>query len=186
MKARSNFLIGCLIGMLAPAMATAQKDVRSAIYTYTYNQGGSPVSSNVPLNEINPHAYRNFQHIFPAGTSNEYWFASQDGYQVSFDQQGRHHQAFFDRHGTYRFSLQYYPGTEIPRIPGDLIKAEYPDYRIDVVTEITDGEKIFHLVKIISPTSIKTLSVADGKVDVLETLSNGTAEAPLISLRFAH
>jgi hypothetical protein len=184
MKACPKLLIGCLIALLAPALASAQEDYHPA--TYTYNEGGSAISSNVPLNEINAHAYRHFQRLFPAGTSKEYWFASSEGYQVSFLLESHHSLAYFDRHGAYRYSLKYYPGTEIPRHPGDLIKVKYPDYRIDVVTEITDGEKTFYLVKIVNPVSIKTLSVGDGSIDVLEELSNGTAETPLISLRSVH
>src|SRR5258708_24385912 len=156
-----NALIGCLLCILAPALASAQDDYHPAVYTN--NEGGSAISSNVPLNEISTHAFRHFQRLFPSGTSKEYWFASIDGYQVSFLRDGRHHQAFFDKHGAFRFALQYYPGTEIPRAAGDLIKAKYPDYRIDVVTEITDGEKTFHLVKIINAVRIKTISVGDGK-----------------------
>ncbi|HXB06238.1 MAG TPA: hypothetical protein VNW04_03965 [Puia sp.] len=181
MKACPKLLIGCLIAMLAPALASAQEDFHPAVYTY--NEGGSAITSNVPLNEINAHAYRHFQRLFPTGTSKEYWFVSGDGYQVSFQLAGHHYQAYFDRHGAYRYSLLYYPGKEIPRNPGDLIKAKYPDYRIDVVTEITDGEKTFHLVKIVNPVSIKTLCVADGRIEVLEELINNTPQTPLISLQ---
>ena len=163
MKACHNLLIGWTVALLVPTISSAQ-------------------TSNVPLNEINVHAYRHFQKLFPAGTSNEYWFASGDGYQVSFVKEGRQFQAYFDTHGTYRYSLQYYPGKEIPRLAGDLIMAKYPGYRIDVVTEITDGEKTFYLVKIINPASIKTLSVSDGKIDLLEELANAGSEIPFISL----
>jgi hypothetical protein len=166
MKACHNFLIGCAVALLAPTIASAQD-----------------LSGNVPMNEINAHAYRHFQKLFPTGTSSEYWFASSEGYQVSFQKEGHQNLAWFDRHGAYRYSLQYYPGKEIPRLAGDLIMAKYPGYRIDVVTEITDGEKTFYLVKIVNPISIKTLSVSDGKLDVLEELNNAGAETPLISLR---
>jgi hypothetical protein len=172
MKACLTVLIGCSIALLAPALAFGQ-DYHPAVY------------SNVPLNEISSSAYRHFQKLFPIGTTNEYWYASADGYQVSFQQSGHQHQAFFDRHGAYRYSLLYYPGKEIPREPGDLVKAKYPEYKIDVVTEITDGLKTFHLVKIVNPVSIKTLSVCDGEIELLEDLINNTPETPLISLRSA-
>jgi hypothetical protein len=181
MKACLNWLIGSLVALLAPAIATAQGDYHPA--AYTYNDGGSSISSNVPLNEINAHAYRHFQKRFPSGTSNEYWFASPDGYQVSFQKEGRHCQAYFDKHGAYRYSLMYYPGKEIPRQAGDPIRAKYSEYRIDVVTEITDGEKTFYLVKIVNLVSIKTLSIADGKIDLLEEITNAGPETPLISRR---
>lgn len=181
MKACHNFLINCVVALFAPVLAIAQENLHPAVSTY--NEGGSAISSNVPLNEINSHAYRHFQRLFPSGATNEYWFVSADGYQVSFQLDGRQHQAFFDKHGAFRYALEYYPGKEIPRNSGDLIRANYPDYRIDVVTEITDGEKTFFLVKIISPFSIKTLSVADGKIDVLEELINNTPDLAIISLR---
>jgi hypothetical protein len=175
-------LIGCLVWLLAPALASAQDDYHPA--AYTFNEAGTPITSNVPLNEINSHAFRHFQKLFPSGASKEYWFRSADGYQVSFLLDGHHFLAFFDKHGGFRYSLKYCPGKEIPRYTGDLIKAKYPDFQIDVVTEITDGEKTFHLVKIINAVSIKTLSIADGKIDVLEELNKPTASSePLISLQ---
>ena len=155
---------------LAPANAPAQTELQPA--AYTYNAGGTAISSNVPLNEINAHAYRHFQRLFPKGINGEFWFRSEEGYQVSFLLSGRHYQAYFDRHGAYRYSLQYYAGKEIPRATGDQIKAKYPDYQIDVVTEITDGEKTFYLVKIVNPFTIKTLTVDEGKITVLEELVN--------------
>lgn len=181
MKACPNLLIGCLLATTAPVFTSAQEDYHPAVYTY--NEGGSAITSNVPLNEINAHAYRKFEKIFPTGTSNEYWFVSSNGYQVSFQKEGHQFQAYFDKHGAYRYSLQYYPGKEIPRQAGDPIMSRYPGYRIDVVTEITDGEKTFYLVKIVNPVSIKTLSVSDGRIDLLEDLTNAGPETPLISRR---
>lgn len=173
----------CLALLLAPTLALAQNNYHPA--AYTYNEGGTVISSNVPLNEINTRAYRHFHRLFPMGTSGEFWFVSAEGYQVSFLLDGRHYQAYFDKRGAFRYSLKYYAGKEIPRAPGDVINSKYPDYQIDVVTEITDGEKTFYLVKIVSPANIKTLSVADGKIDVLEELINNrpVTTPPFISLR---
>jgi len=178
MIAYHNLLIVALLG---PIFSYAQENYHPA--AYTFDEGPAAISSNVPLNEINAHAYRHFQRLFPSGTSNEYWFVSSDGYQVSFMLDGRQCQAYFDRRGAYRYSLKYYPGKEIPRLAGDPIKIRYPEYRIDVVTEITDGEKTFYLVKIVNPGSIKTLSISDGKIDLLEELTNAGPETPFISRR---
>jgi len=46
-------------------------------------QGGNTINSNVPLNEISIHAYRDFQKMFPA-VSGEYWLKTAEGYIVSF------------------------------------------------------------------------------------------------------
>jgi hypothetical protein len=134
---------------------------------YTFNDQGNTITSNVPLNEISSHAWRNFHHIFRTLTGNEYWFYSDQGYQVSFSLNGINYQAFFDQHGGYRYSLHHYAGKEIPREPGDLIKRKYPDYQLNIVTEITDGERIVYLVRLVSPTHIKTISLCEGDFQVV-------------------
>lgn len=173
----------CFALLLAPCFSSGQSDYHPAAYTYT--DAGSTVTCNVPLNEINPHAWRQFHRRFPAADGGAYWFASADGYQVSFLQNGYHYTAYFDQRGAYRYSLHYYLGSEMPRDPGELITRSYPDYQIDVVTEVTDGEKTIYLVKLVNPSSILTVSVCDGKMDVIERLTNGSAIAttPLISKR---
>ncbi|HEY4286200.1 MAG TPA: hypothetical protein VGN00_03790 [Puia sp.] len=163
-----------VVGLVfAPGFTRAQNQISQAVYTY--NDPGNGISCNVPLNEINIHAYRHFHRRFPSGTTNEYWFKSAEGYQVSFVQEALRHQAYFDLHGGFLYSLKYYGGARMPVVPAELVRKKYPGYGIEVVTEITDGEKTFYLVKIIDPASVKTLSVCDGKVELLEELVNGGA-----------
>jgi hypothetical protein len=138
-----------------------------------FNGSGNGLTSNVPLNEINTRAFRHFHRLFPSATDGEHWFKSPDGYQVSFLLDAQPHQAYFDRRGSYLYSLRYYGGKEIPRAAGDLIKIKYPDYEIGVVTEITDGEKTFFLVRIANPSFVRTLSVCDGRIDMIEEMVNG-------------
>jgi len=170
-------LMYCLLaGLLwAPCYTTAQNEISPATYRYSELPGGSggDISCNVPLNEISIHAYRHFHRLFSSGVSSEYWFKSAEGYQVSFVRDALRHQAYFDIRGTYLYSLKYYAGTKMPKVSADLVKRKYPGYQLDVVTEITDGEKVFYLVKVISDESVKTLSVSDGKIEVLEDLVNG-------------
>ena len=167
-------LRGWVLGLvLAPCFAHAQNQISPAVYTY--NDPGSSISCNVPLNEINIHAYRHFHRRFPTGTTGEYWFKSAEGYQVSFVQDEQRHQAYFDLRGAYLYSLKYYAGAKMPGGPAEMVRKKYPNYMIDVVTEITDGEKTFYLVKIINPASVKTLSVCEGKIELLEELVNGGA-----------
>jgi hypothetical protein len=124
------------------------------------------------LNEINTHAFRHFHRRFPS-TSGESWFKSEDGYIVSFVENALPHQAHFDKRGAFLYSLKYYAGKDISRDLVASIKKKYPDYGIGVVTEITDGEKTFYLVKIENSSFVKTLSICDGKTEVLEELANG-------------
>lgn len=171
----------CLGLILAPFFALGQNDIHPA--AYTYNDQGNTISSNIPLNEINSHAWRHFHHNFPTATGDESWYYSTQGYQVSFTLNGRPYQAYFDTHGYYRYSLHHYAGKEIPREPGELIRRKYPDYQLNVVTEITDGEKIVYLVRLVSPTRIKTISLCDGEIQVVaeEAIDDPGATAGITS-----
>ena len=155
----------CFGLIFVPCVTFGQNDIHSA--AYTYNDQGNTISTNVPLNEINSHAWRNFHRLFPTLTGGENWFYSEQGYQVSFTLNGSYYQAFFDRHGSYRYSLHHYAGKEIPREPGDLLRRKYPEYQLNIVTEITDGEKIVYLVRLVSPTNIKTVSLCDGEIQIV-------------------
>ena len=160
------------LGMfLAPRLDAQSQSIYPA--AYRYNDPGNSISCNVPLNEINIHAYRYFHRMFPMATSDEYWFKSAEGYQVSFVLEGLRHQAYFDSRGGFLYSLKYYSGTKLQQSTASLVNRKYPDYQIDVVTEITDGDRSFYLVKILNPSAVKTLSVCDGKIEVLEELING-------------
>ena len=172
-------------GTLMPLVTTGQSEyARTASYTYggpgsvsgpgnAFNDPGNTLTSNVPLNEINIRAFRRFHRLFPSAADGERWFKSPEGYQVSFLLDAQPHQAYFDRRGVYLYSLKYYGEKEIPRAAGDLIKMKYPDYEIGVVTEITDGEKTFFLVRISNPSFVRTLSVCDGRIDMIEEMING-------------
>ena len=166
MKASHLLTCWCMGLILSPCLSFAQNDFHPA--AYTYNDEGNTVTSNVPLNEINAHAWRNFHRLFPAATGEETWLLSDGGYKVSFNIHGVQYQAWFGNHGVYRYSLHYYSGKEIPRDPGDLIRRKYPDYQLNIVTEITNGEKTVYLVRLINSMHIKTVSVCDGDLRVVE------------------
>lgn len=163
---KACFRVPWYLGMLLiPFLTFGQSDHHPA--AYTYNDGGNVISSNVPLNEINTRAWRNFHRQFPSA-GQVYWFSFNEGYQVAYKLHDVHYQAWFDPRGNYRYSLHYYAGKEIPKDPGDLIRRKFPDYRINVVTEVTDGEKIVYLVRLAGLADIKTLSVCEGDISIIE------------------
>jgi len=74
------------------------------------------------------------------------------------------------------YSLKYYDAKEVPRETGELVNRRYPDYKIDVVTEIMDGQKTFYLVQIMNRAYIKILSVNDGRIEVMQEMNNGGSD----------
>ena len=158
--------------MMIPAFTIAQQENVSPA-AYRYGEPESVFSSNVPLNELNVHAYKHFHRIFSSGVTAEDWMKTTDGFQARFEQNGREHKACFDKHGYFRYSLTYYEGKDIPRLAGDLIHLRYPDYRINVVTEIYDGQRTSYLVRVVNANNIKTLAVYDNQIEVMEEMVNG-------------
>jgi hypothetical protein len=159
-----------LLGMaLMPLITKGQNEYARPA---SYKVEGNSITSNVPLNEISIRAFRYFHRHFPEAAG-ESWVKSADGYIVSFIANSLRRQAHFDRRGGFLYCVKYYAGKDVARELFLTIKEKYQAYDIDVVTEITDDEKTFYLVKIKNNSSIKTLSVCDGKIAILEELVNG-------------
>lgn len=139
-----------------------------------YSDPGNNFFSNVPINELSPKAYRRFHRRFREVPTGEYWFKYASGYQVSFMLDQHHEFAYFDQSGTFLYSLRYYDGKEAPRDLEAFVKRRFPDYRIDVMTEVNDGLKSFYLLQIMNPDKIKVVTVADGRIEIVSEMNNGS------------
>jgi hypothetical protein len=139
-----------------------------------YSDPGNNFFSNVPINELSARAYRRFHKRFREVQTGEYWFKYASGYQVSFTLDQHHEFAYFDQSGMFLYSLRYYDGNEAPKDMAAFVKRRFPDYRIDVMTEVNDGLKTFYMFQIMNPDKIKVLTVADGRIDIVSELNNGS------------
>jgi hypothetical protein len=137
---------------------------------YTYSGAGNGVKSNVPLNEINIHAFRHFSKKYPA-ISDETWFKTEQGYTVVFTDNSRLNRVFYGVRGNFLCGVSYYPGTEIDKDTGLWINKKFPGYEIGVVTAINDGENTVYLVTIKNNLSVKTLSVCNGIIEMRDDVS---------------
>jgi hypothetical protein len=140
-----------------------------------YSDPGNNFFSNVPINELSARAFRRFHRRFREVPTGEYWFKYDKGYQVSFMLGQNRGLAYFDVSGLFLYSLKYYNGKDLPRDMVELVKRRFPDYKIDVVTEVNDGQKTFYMLQILNPDYIKMLTIADGRIDIVKELNNGSA-----------
>ncbi|HEV3412890.1 MAG TPA: hypothetical protein VG101_10440 [Puia sp.] len=141
-----------------------------------YSDPGNNFFSNVPINELSAKAYRRFHRLFREVQTGEYWFKYEQGYQVSFMLDQRHEFAYFDRSGFFLYSLRSYDGKELSKDLTEFVKRRFPDYKIDVVTEVNNGQGTFYMLQIMNPDKIKVLTIADGRIDVVKDLVNGSAK----------
>jgi len=175
---KSSLIRLLILGVFAfPLVVAGQQAPIARPETPEYWDAGHTFSSNVPINELSPRAFRRFHRRFEAAGPGECWFKSADGYQVSFRLGGSHEFAYFGLDGGFKCSVKYYQGSEVPADPGDVVKRRFPGYRIGVVTEVNDGQKIFYTVQILNPLFVKALTVCDGRIEVTNELNNGGAGA---------
>src|ERR1700759_5129045 len=95
--------------------------------SYTIGGENNGIISNVPLNEINVHAFRHFGKNFPQ-VSGESWMKTKLGYIVSFTENGRKGQVHYNLNGDFLFTIKYYDGSSISPELGARIRKKYPDY----------------------------------------------------------
>jgi hypothetical protein len=145
-----------------------------------YSDPGNNFFSNVPINELSAKAYRRFHRRFPEVQTGEYWFKYNQGYQVSFLLDQHRETAYYDQHGMFTSSMASYDAKDLPRdLPRDLMWAvhrRFPDYKLNVLTEVNDGQKTFYVLQILNPAHIKVLTVVDGRIDIINELNNGSAD----------
>jgi hypothetical protein len=139
-----------------------------------YSDPGNNFFSNVPINELSAKAYRRFHRRFREVATGEYWFKSVQGYKVSFVLDQHHTFAYYDPSGGFLYSLRYYDGKELPGDMAEFVKRRFPDYKVDVVTEVNDGLRTFYMLQLMNPDHIKVVTIADGRVDILKEMINGS------------
>jgi hypothetical protein len=166
-------------GRQEPAVAMGQGVQGQAVVGQTgwaaYSDPGNNFFSNVPINELNAKAYRRFHRRFKDVPAGECWFKYDQGYQVSFEL-GQHREfAYFDHGGAFLYSLKYYDGKELSKDLVELVKKRFPDYKVDVVTEVNDGQRTFYMLQIMNPEYIKVLTIAEGRIDIIKEMDNGSA-----------
>ncbi len=132
---------------------------------YSYSGAENGIRGNVPLNEINIHAFRHFSKKYRS-IMDEAWFKTDQGYTVVFTNNSRLNRVFYGVRGNFLCAVSYYPGSEMDKATAFWINKKFPGYGIDVVTELNDDENTVYMVTIKNRFSVKTLSVCNGVIEL--------------------
>jgi len=81
--------------------------------------------------------------------------------------------AFYDKKGRVRFTISYYSEKELPCEVRAVVKPEYYDYAILSVEEVKLNGKSIYLIDMQDSTTIKTVRVADGEMELVRSLNRG-------------
>jgi hypothetical protein len=127
---------------------------------------GRNFHSNVRLNEINPQAFRHFKKNYSA-ISNEYWYKSNTGFVVKFMDNQISNQVFYDQRGEFIYGIKYYEEENLEKDIRNRIHKEFPEYVIDVVSEITSNENVVYLLSLKNKLDFKNIMITDTEMKVI-------------------
>jgi hypothetical protein len=135
-----------------------------------------PITANLPLNEVSIRAYRYFHKEWPV-ISGETWYKAENELMVVFSSHAHRMKAFFNLKGAFLYSLEYYAGKDLSTELATLLRNKFPSFRINTVTEVSNQDQTAFYITIENSAQVKTLSVINGKVQVLSELINGGGSA---------
>jgi hypothetical protein len=80
---------------------------------------------------------------------------------------------FYDKKGRLLFTIDYYGEKGLPATVRSLVRSVYYDYTIRTVEEVKFAAGHVYLVDMQDDTTIKTVRVADGEMEVVRDLVRG-------------
>lgn len=80
---------------------------------------------------------------------------------------------FYDKKGRVRFTIDYYSEKELPTEVRAIVKPVYYDYTILTVEEVKLNGRSIYLIDMQDSTTIKTVRVADGEMELIRDLNRG-------------
>jgi hypothetical protein len=117
------------------------------------------------LNEINSKVMRSFINRYWNATEAN-WVTYPGGYVVYFTRNGISHRAYYSRTGEEECTILQYGEKDMPADIRHMVKSEYYDYSIFLVSEVTTKGKTRYVINLEDRTSFKEIKIDDGGMEV--------------------
>jgi len=175
-----RYLSGCipLIALFTSAYAQkadlgmSTKEVPSKIYVFDEMKAeGAVLITNIA--DINARALKQFSKAFKSAANASWYETKEGGFVAKFRQDGIETRANYDHKGNWTGTIRTYTEENLPKEVRHMVKSNYYDYNIFLVQEVTVGNITAYLVKIEDATTLKTIRVIDGEMDVYESYKKG-------------
>jgi len=160
-----------LVVLLLPFFVHAEQGPGVPDHLYPGGDGG-PITANVPLNEVSVRAYRYFHKQWLA-VVDEAWYKMDGQLMATFLSHSHLIKVFFNLKGAFLFNLEYYAGKDIATELSTMIRNKYPGCQIKVVTEVSSLDQKAYYITMENSALVRTISIVNGKMEVLSELSNG-------------
>lgn len=149
--------------------ATINKTVNNDTYEYGY--ANTSFVSNVPLNEINSKAFKNFAKTYST-INNEKWVKVSNGIIVTFISDSIFYRIGYSEKGMFLYSYKYYTEKNCKNELKKMIQYIYPQYHISTVVELYDGHKLVYGINITNNEITRSLELDNGEIKTLDEFQN--------------
>jgi hypothetical protein len=128
-------------------------------------------SPKVDAADVNTKALKDFNKSFK-NISGEQWYKVMDGFIASFKENEIETKVAYDQKGKWHCTVRTFGENQLPSDVRDLVKSRYYDYKILVIYEIRHDNTVY-ILKIEDTSTLKTLRVADGEIEIISDNSKG-------------
>ncbi len=124
------------------------------------------------LNDVNGNAIRHFAKTFGEFTD-ENWTATADGYRADYVNNAIIYHVEYSKAGNWISTLRVYQQELLPTQIANLLLVEFPSFAILTTNEISTADKLAYFIQIQDSTTLKTISIIDGELKILNTYQRG-------------
>ncbi|HXL55572.1 MAG TPA: hypothetical protein VN958_04895 [Chitinophagaceae bacterium] len=121
--------------------------------------------------DVNEKAVKDFTKSFK-NISGEQWYKVSDGFIASFKENGIETKVAYDQKGRWHCTVRTSNESQLPSDVRDLVKSRYYDFKILVVYEIKHDNTVY-ILKMEDASTLKTLRVADGEIEIIADNTRG-------------
>jgi len=121
------------------------------------------------VNEVNSKVLRSFYKAY-GEVQDAKWSKTDNGFAVNFKTEGLINNVFYKKSGAVEYKIKYYFEEQLPADVRHIVKANFYDYTIRQVSEVSKDNGTGYFVKIESKYTIKTVRVIGAEFEVVEDM----------------
>jgi hypothetical protein len=163
-----------ICAVLNPVKNIAQTDstgktIKNIMHEYAY--GGNSFAANVPLNEINSRAFKDFSTHYST-SNNEKWFKTPKYIMASFKNDSIFYKIYYSKRGSFLYSFKYYDEKKCEQGLKETLQYVYPEYHILNVVELYEKRRIIYGINLTNNEMTKIVEFDNGELITLDEFQN--------------
>jgi hypothetical protein len=167
-KVLLSFALIYTISAFNAAEAQLAVNYKSQPSTSPYDSDLSNTNENLDANSINLIALKDFKKRVTS-TVNENWETTADGFVAYYSKDAVINKLIYDKKGKWKFTVLDYTRNKLEPVLRDAVEYAY-EGTVYNVNEIHTAYKIVYIVRVADATTYKTIRIADGEMEMIETL----------------